>query len=264
MVDEAKARMRGVLFPTRMTTFARLDPPPAVADLVRWFWIPEWNLDPGRTSRQHLLAFPATNLVVEAGTAALSGPTTRASHRDLTGTGWAIGALLRPAAVPTVAPDPEGRRDRLAVVDHRDLVDAVTAAWDAAHPDDRHRSVVEAFTAWLTRTVPAPGDEALLANRLADLIETDETITRVEEVAAALHVSARTVQRLARSHIGLSPATMIRRRRLQAAAERVRTDPDADLASIAADLGYSDHAHLTREFRAQLGFTPTGYRRATD
>lgn len=53
---------------------------------------------------------------------------------------------------------------------------------------------------------------------------------------------------------------MIRRRRLQEAAGRVRSDAGADLSTIAADLGYADHAHLTRDFRRVLGFSPTGYR----
>ena len=54
---------------------------------------------------------------------------------------------------------------------------------------------------------------------------------------------------------------MIRRRRLQEAAERLRTDPDTSLAAVAADLGYSDHAHLANEFRSVLGLTLGTYRR---
>jgi AraC-like DNA-binding protein len=54
---------------------------------------------------------------------------------------------------------------------------------------------------------------------------------------------------------------MIRRRRLQEAAERVRTEPAVELAAIAADLGYVDQAHLTNDFRAVLGHTPSRYRR---
>jgi AraC-like DNA-binding protein len=61
-------------------------------------------------------------------------------------------------------------------------------------------------------------------------------------------------------HVGLSPAAMIRRRRLQEAARRVREEPGTDLASLAAELGYADHAHLTRDFRAVLGVAPRVYR----
>ena len=64
---------------------------------MSWFWIPRWNIAPGRTSRQHVLAFPASNLVVESaspehprGRVGLAGPTTVRSHRDLSGQGWAV------------------------------------------------------------------------------------------------------------------------------------------------------------------------------
>src|SRR5215475_422049 len=105
------ASPRGVLSPARLPPFDRLPAPDAVARLVRWFWIPEWRIQPGRTSRQHVIAFPACNLVVEPDAVGLAGPATRASYRDLTGTGWAVGALLRPAAVPHFAADPAALRD---------------------------------------------------------------------------------------------------------------------------------------------------------
>jgi len=53
---------------------------------------------------------------------------------------------------------------------------------------------------------------------------------------------------------------MIRRRRLQEAAQRIRETPTSDLATIAAELGYADHAHLSNDFRSVLGVTPRAYR----
>ncbi|MGO2683442.1 MAG: AraC family transcriptional regulator, partial [Microbacterium sp.] len=38
----------------------------------------------------------------------------------------------------------------------------------------------------------------------------------------------------------------------------------ADLAAIAAELGYADHAHLTNDFRVVLGITPRSYRSARE
>lgn len=55
-------------------------------------------------------------------------------------------------------------------------------------------------------------------------------------------------------------AAVFGRRRLLDAARQVRERPDVSLAAIAADLGYTDHAHLTGDFRSVLGFTPSGYR----
>ncbi|HLS48768.1 MAG TPA: DUF6597 domain-containing transcriptional factor, partial [Actinomycetaceae bacterium] len=122
------AASRGVLYPARLPTFHREPASGDLAEFVRWFWIPEWDIAPGRTSRQHVIGFPASNLVVEHGQTTISGPTTRASYRDLTGQGWAVGALLRPAATPVLVPDVAALCDSSRPAEHRELADAVRAA----------------------------------------------------------------------------------------------------------------------------------------
>lgn len=252
---------RGVLYPARLPTFTRLPPPERVASLVRWFWIPEWCIEPGRVSRQHLIAYPACNLVVEPDLVGLSGPTTRRSHRDLTGSGWAVGALLRPAAVPAFTADPAALRDEYTAVELPELQARVAGEMVAdADPGTRRHRAVEVFADWLADTVPSPARDAQLANAMADAIETNPDVVSVDQVAALLGVSARTLQRLATTYVGLPPSAMIRRRRLQEAAEQLRSRPGSDIGSIAADLGYADQAHLARDFRSVLGFTASGYR----
>ncbi len=260
---------RGVLYPAGMPTLHRLPPPGRVSSLVRWFWIPEWDIAPGRVSRQELLAFAACNLAVEPTLVGLAGPTTRRSHRDLTGRqrvrasrlGWTVGALLRPAAVPHLTSDPYALRDRYQSLDLPDLHRSVAAAMTGQGKGDLRRArAVEAFTDWLVATLPPPDAGGLLANALAELVDGDPSVLQVQDAAARLNVSARTLQRLARRHVGLSPAAMIRWRRLQEAAERLRTNPGADLATVAAELGYADQAHLCGDFRAVLGCTPSSYR----
>ena len=97
---------------------------------------------------------------------------------------------------------------------------------------------------------------------MADLIDGDPSVQQVTEAAARLGVSVRTLQRLARQYLGLSPAAMIRRRRLQEAAQRLRREPNIDIAAVASDLGYADNAHLTTDCRNVLNFTPSAYRGA--
>lgn len=257
-----ESSFKGILYPARLPSFHRLPAPASVADLVQWFWIPEWDIEPGRSSRQHLIAYPGSNLVVQPGGVVFSGPATRAASRDLTGRGWAVGALLRPAAVPLFTGDPAGLRDTEAAVAAEDLHRSVSRAMDTHDGDTRRGRAADAFAGWLASAAgPAVSEEALLANRLMDITGSDATIVRVEDAASALAVSPRTLQRVARKYIGLSPAALIRRRRLQDAAERTRLDPSADLAAIAAELGYADHAHLTNDFQKYLGFTPSTYRR---
>lgn len=259
---------RGILFPARLPTFERLPAPPEATALVAWFWIPRWNIAPGRTSRQHVLGFPASNLVVESASAAhphglvgLAGPTTARSHRDLVGRGWAVGANLRPAAVATFTDDPTGLQDTYLSVDAPDLRSAVTAAMTSGPDENPSAAAVAVFTAWLVDRVGPLDEQSLLANTAADLLVTDPTVLRPDDAADRLALSTRTLQRLTSRYVGMSPAAMIRRRRLQEAAERVRSDPDTDLATLAAELGYADHAHLTNEFHRVLAMPPSEYRR---
>ncbi|MFT4229142.1 MAG: helix-turn-helix domain-containing protein [Microbacterium sp.] len=255
---------RGVLYPARLPSFTRVAPPASVAALISWLWIPEWDLAPGRSSRQEIVGYPASNLVVESQgdvvVAGVAGPSTRRSHRDLRGRGWAVGALLRPAAVPAVVGVPSCVVDRYEIRELPELAAAVESAMRAEDAAARHAAAVGAFAGWLAARVPPPDEKALLANGMADLLMQDAGILRVEQAAARLSVSVRTLQRLAHRYVGVSASAMIRRRRLQEAAQRVREHPGADLAELAAQLGYADHAHLTNDFRAVLGFTPSRYR----
>lgn len=248
---------RGVLYPQRLPQFHRL-PAGRAEELVTWFWIPEWDLAPGVRSRQDIVAYPALNLVIEPGRVELSGASTRASHRVLRGSGWAVGAMLRPAAVAALIDAPADLVDGETVLDEPELLAAVTAAM-ASEADHRERAAVE-FADWLVTRVGRVDEAARQANALVEVLMGAGAADTLAEAATRLAVSTRTLQRMAHRHVGLSPAAMIRRRRLQEAAERLRTEPEVDLATLAAELGYADHAHLTREFRAVLGLTPSGYR----
>ncbi|APH44427.1 DNA-binding protein [Microbacterium sp. 1.5R] len=249
---------RGVLYPARLPDFHRLPPATAARDLAVWFWIPEWSIEPARSSRQEIVGYPALNLVVENGDVSLSGATTRASHRELTGTGWAVGALLRPAAVAALIDDPAALVDSEQPVVAPELADGVSAAM-ASGEGHRERAVA-VFSEWLARRVGPLDDSARHANALVEVLMEEGAADSVEEAATRLAVSLRTLQRLAHRHVGVSPAAMIRRRRLQEAAEHLRLHPSVDLADLAADLGYADHAHLTRDFRNVLGIAPRAYR----
>ncbi|OFI39364.1 AraC family transcriptional regulator [Arthrobacter sp. SW1] len=255
---------KGILYPARLPIFHRLPAPAAVEHLVQWFWIPEWDIDAGRSSRQHVIAYPASNLTVEPHSVGFSGPTTRAGFRDLTGRGWAVGALLRPAAVPLFTDDPAGLQDAEVPLPLDELHRAVVSAM--AVPDDgaRRQGAVDAFAAWLASFGGVASEEGLTANAMMDIIASDPDVVRIEDVSSRLAVSPRTLQRLAKKYVGLSPSALIRRRRLQDAVERARLEPSVDLAVIAAEFGYADQAHLSNDFRKYLGFTPGMYRRSID
>ncbi|MGO1849093.1 helix-turn-helix domain-containing protein [Microbacterium sp.] len=250
---------RGILYPARMPEFHRLPPPAEAAELVEWFWIPEWSIEPGRTSRQHVVAYPALNLVVEPRGVELVGASTVATHRDLVGRGWAVGALLKPASVAALVDDPSALRDDSTTFEAPDLLAAVTQAMETGDGLHRERAA-QVFADWLVEQIGQVAPAAHQANEMARLLMADASITSAEDAAARLSMSLRTLQRLAHRHVGLPPSAMIRRRRLQEAAQRVREQPEIDLSTLAADLGYADHSHLTNDFRAVLGMAPSAYR----
>jgi len=76
----------------------------------------------------------------------------------------------------------------------------------------------------------------------------------VDVTADALGLTARQLHRVLVSEVGLAPKVFQRVLRLQrfvAAAER-----RGGLAQAAADAGYADQSHMTREVRALAGLTP--------
>jgi AraC-like DNA-binding protein len=82
--------------------------------------------------------------------------------------------------------------------------------------------------------------------------------SRVDELARALGISERQLRRRFHEAVGYGPKTLdriLRFRRLVSQAQAV-SDGEVDLARLAADLGYADQAHLTRDCVRLSGMTP--------
>lgn len=72
-------------------------------------------------------------------------------------------------------------------------------------------------------------------------------------------ISVRTLQRLFDEYVGVPPKWVVRRFRVQEAAERAREGGRVDWAALAVDLGYTDQPHFVHDFKAQVGRTPSEY-----
>lgn len=89
------------------------------------------------------------------------------------------------------------------------------------------------------------------------LIERTEGRIDIAEVGRVANLSRPHLARLFREHVGVTPKVFARLRRFEALQERVRVGTGS-WSAIAADLGFSDQAHLAREVRALCNHTPTG------
>jgi AraC-like DNA-binding protein len=78
-------------------------------------------------------------------------------------------------------------------------------------------------------------------------------------VAAAVGCSPHHLSRLFHAGTGITLSGYRTELRVRAALERIGGGA-ADLSSVACDVGFFDHAHMTRTFRRLLGSTPNGLR----
>jgi len=87
---------------------------------------------------------------------------------------------------------------------------------------------------------------------------------RVDDLAWHCGLSSRQFRRLCLELTGLTPKHVCRVLRLHHAADEILAANANGLARLAQDCGYYDQAHLTNEFQALAGLTPTEYASATD
>jgi len=262
LARDAAAQATSTNAPVRLTRHA------VSADLdglVRHIWIPRWRLQPGIVIEQGVLDYPSANLVVEPHAAALYGPELGRSRQHLEGEGWAFGVLLQPGVAHRLAPGPVREivgssvaLDALRATDAAGFAEQVRTAIDAGD----EASAVAAFETWLRAQRIALDDDAALLRRVVELAETDRSIVRADELAAASGLSLRGLERLVRSRLGLTPKWLIGRYRMQEASQALAAAEPPSLAELAADLGFSDQAHFSRQFRAVIGETPRKYARA--
>ena len=121
-----------------------------------------------------------------------------------------------------------------------------------------------------SRLEPLPSRVRALRD-LVERAESEREWTRAAQLASALGVGLRTLQRRFVADVGLSPKQVLSRYRLIEAAEqlaRPSSQPGErreNLADIAVRLEYFDESHFVRDFKSFVGCTPAEYvRRAAE
>ncbi|MCA1656009.1 MAG: AraC family transcriptional regulator [Pseudonocardiaceae bacterium] len=105
--------------------------------------------------------------------------------------------------------------------------------------------------------------EAPASRRLADdareLLVDDPVGCGLARLAGTLEVSRSYLSRVFHAATGQTLTAFRRRLRVAIALDRLEAG-EPDLARLAAELGFADHAHLTRTVRAEVGRTPSEVR----
>lgn len=98
-----------------------------------------------------------------------------------------------------------------------------------------------------------------LADAARELLVADPARARFEDLARELGVTRPHLSRVFRRETGASLTGFRTRLRVRSALDRIEAG-QTNLAELAADLGFADHAHLTRTMRAELAMPPTAVR----
>jgi AraC-like DNA-binding protein len=174
--------------------------------------------------------------------------------------GGAVGVSFHPGAVGAVL-----GTSMAELVDRHVPLDAIWGArgadlhqrlMSAAAPQEMFRILEQSLSARIHRpllTHPA------VAHALTSCPAAASS-ARVADIQRASGYSPRHFIALFRSAIGLNPKHYYRIRRFNSAARSIAAADGQGLSDIAAAAGYSDQAHLTREFREFAGVAPTLYR----
>jgi AraC-like DNA-binding protein len=246
-------------------------PSPALAPFVDHYWVTRWDRRGVPPRDAASLLDPCVHLHVQDGRADVMGVVRGTYRVRIEGTGCVVGAKFRPGGFyPFVQRPTIEWTDR--VVPAEDVFDGACgphAAWarelsDAAAECNgdaaAHAAIATAhLDAFLGAQLPARDATAEHVAELVALIATSADVRRVSDLVRTSGRSERTLHRLFARYVGASPAWVIRRYRLRAAAERLTASPPADVRAIAWELGYADQAHFIRDFRATIGVTPGAY-----
>ncbi|MEV6314307.1 helix-turn-helix domain-containing protein [Streptomyces sp. NPDC051776] len=243
--------------------FRRREPALPLRPYLEHYWLIDWDLsEPYAT---HVVPHPSVNVVFQrfAGRPAfaeVAGIGLELFTQKLEATGRVCGVQFRPGGFRPFASGRAvsrwtGRRLPLG-----EVFEGAGGDPSAVLGPDEEDARVAALDAFLLDRRPQPDPHADLAMAVAQRIRTDRTLRRVSEVARAEGLSVRGLQRLFAGYVGVSPKWVILRYRIHEALERSATaTTGVDWAALAAELGYSDQAHLVRDFTATIGVPPTAY-----
>lgn len=278
---------RGIVDPAGLLTrvrFRRHLPAPELRRYVERYWLIDWDLpEPYAT---HIVPHPSVNLTFQWDEAEgpphaeLTGIPAGLYTRKLTGRGRVCGVKFRPGGFRPYAPGTPATHWTGKVLPAESVFPAANgamartlttpeapeAAPDTADPTDptARLAALDAFLlgaldAFLVALAPEPDPQADLAADLVRRVRADRTVRRVTDLADLADLSVRALQRLFSAYVGVAPKWVILRYRIHDALELAGTRRNVDWATLAADLGYADQAHLVRDFTGTVGVTPTAY-----
>jgi AraC-like DNA-binding protein len=243
----------------RAFTVHRFPPDEPLAGYVDYHWYVGWQVE--EPYDQQVVPQPRIHLAAEEGRLFVHGISRTPFHRRLTGTGHSLGTSFRPGGFRGFLGSSVGAlagrvvpAEEVLGADDRPVAAAILGTED-------RRAMVQAMEGYLVGLDPEPDPMAAQVAELVAAAEADRSLTRAEGLAARAGLSLRSLQRVFTEYVGIGPKWVIQRYRILDAAAAAHGGDPVDWAALAAELGFSDQAHLTRVFTQVVGTPPATYQR---
>lgn len=234
-----------------------------LADVIDRFWTMRWTVPAGERGSAVIIGHPETNMVLRDGRVSIQGVQRKRLTVELSGTGSTFGLAFRPGAALGVlggsAVEYTDRSRSLADVWSPEEAAPLMAGLNSANDT---RSLIAVAERHLPTRVKDRDQSAARVEHIVRMMRDEQSITRVSEVCKRSHLSTRSLQRLFRHYLGVSPKWLLRQYRLQTAAARLTGGMPQRWTEIAVELGYFDESHFARDFTQIVGVTPSAYARA--
>lgn len=261
--DPGMSGKKGILrWPPAAGKFQHLRraPSPELREWIDRYWMVSWDLK-DEPCLQETLPYPVVHMTFEQGECRVGGVHSGRFSTVLKGRGRVFGIKFRPGGFrPFLKAPVVTLRDRIIpgekvfgkrVLEFVDL-------WESGCDVKKTIATMDEF---MRERRPPPDDDVEIAARLVRQIQDDREIHQVEDLVTRTGTTKRSLQRIFREYVGISPKWVICRFRMHEAVEKVHSGERIDFAELAQELGYFDQAHFINEFRKIIGLPPTEYKK---
>ncbi len=237
------------------SSYVERAPTPALAAFATSVWIQQVGGRP--VAQRHVPHGGAEVRCVLGEAPRLLGPLTASTYMDIPAGGTVVGVRLRPGVLGGLAGIPAYElvdQDISGTDIWRGLARLTDLLGEAATP----RVALDRLQSFVARSASEP--DPLVNAAVWNLMPWRAGGTAA--LPALLSISERQLRRRCRAAVGVGPKELHRILRFQSFVARVQASvaepgiSDVDLARWAAEVGYHDQAHLSRECRRLAGATP--------
>ncbi|WEK02272.1 MAG: helix-turn-helix domain-containing protein [Candidatus Sphingomonas phytovorans] len=246
--------------PSPSLRMERFSPPSSLQPYLDHLWIAEWDIPAETSLPLDIVAMPCVNLVLVGENAFVAGVKTERQRHVLSGSGRIAGLRFKPGGFRPFFLQPVARIRNMEIP-AASVHPSLSPAWarSCLSRDDFGVTAGQVFETVAALPVHrVPRTEAV--ERILKICWSQPELP-VPAIARSGGLNIRTLEALFHDSVGVSLVWI--RRQIRALSAMRMGGHEGGWAGIAQQLGYSDQAHMTNQFKQAIGVPPGIFLRKT-